>query len=109
MKRTLSFLASFKKNPLKMEHSISFMEKVFSKGHAEIAPVLKNEEECWYLPIFGVYNPKKPNQIRMVFDSSATFQGQSLNSILLSGPDLTIIVLLTACRLLVGPCKNSVR
>lgn len=29
MKRTLSFLASCKKNPLKMEHSISFMEKVF--------------------------------------------------------------------------------
>lgn len=67
MKRTLSFLASCKKNPLKMEHSISFMKKVFSKGHAEIAPVLKNEEECWYLPIFGVYNPKKPNQICMFF------------------------------------------
>lgn len=89
MKRTLSFLASCKKNPLKMEHSISFMEKVFSKGHAEVAPVLKNKEECWYIPIFGVYNPKKPNQISMVFDSSATFHGQSLNSILLSGPDLT--------------------
>lgn len=42
MKRTLSFLASCKKNPMKMEHSISFMEKVFSKGHAEIAQVLKN-------------------------------------------------------------------
>lgn len=63
-----------------MEHSISFMEKVFSKGHAEIAPVLKNEEECWYLPIFGVYNPKKPNQIRMVFDSSATFHGWDLTN-----------------------------
>lgn len=72
-----------------MEHSISFMEKVFSIGHAEIAPVLKNEEECWYLPIFGVYNPKKPNQIRMFFYSSAKYHGQSLNSILLSGPDLT--------------------
>lgn len=89
MKRTLSFLASCKKNPLKMEHSISFMEKVFSKGHTEITPVLKNEQECWYLPIFGVYNPKKPNQIRMVFYSSATFHRQSLNSILFSGPDLT--------------------
>lgn len=89
IKRNLSFLASCKKNPLKMEHSISFMEKVLSKGHAEIAPVLMNEEECWYLHIFGVYNPKKPNQIRVVFDSSATFHGQSLNSILLSGPDQT--------------------
>lgn len=89
MKRTLSFLASCKKNPLKMEHSFSFIEKAFSKGIAEIATVLKNEKACWYLPIFGVYNPIKPNQIRMVFYSSATFHGQSLNSILLSGPDLT--------------------
>ena len=40
------------------------------------------------MPIFGVYHPKKPNQIRMVFDSSASFQGVSLNSVLLGGPDL---------------------
>lgn len=72
-----------------MEHAIAFMDKVLSKGHAEIAPVLQDEEECWFLPIFDVYHPKKPNQIRMVFDSSATYQGRSLNSVLLSGPDLT--------------------
>lgn len=71
-----------------MEHAISFMDKVFSKGHAEIAPELQDGEECLFLPIFGVYNPKEPNQIRMVFDSSATFQKHSLNSVL-SGPDLT--------------------
>ncbi|XP_062600197.1 uncharacterized protein LOC134261817 [Saccostrea cucullata] len=89
MKRTLSFLASCKRNKLKMEHAISFMNKVFSKGHAEKAPELKDGEECWFLPIFGVYHAKKQNQIRMVFDSSAVFQGHSLNSALLSGPDLT--------------------
>ncbi|XP_062579354.1 uncharacterized protein LOC134241304 [Saccostrea cucullata] len=72
-----------------MEHAISFMDKVFSKGHAEKAPALKDGEECWFLPIFGVYHAKKQNQILMVFDSSAVFQGHSLNSALLSGPDLT--------------------
>lgn len=39
----------------------------------------------WYLPIFGVYHPKKPNQIWVVFDSS---EGVALNDVLLTGPDL---------------------
>ena len=37
---------------------------------------------------FGVYHPKKPTQIRVVFDSSAEYEGVSLNGELLSGPDL---------------------
>lgn len=49
--------------------------------HAEVASALRDSEECWYLPVFGVYHPKKKDQIRAVFDSS-------LNSVLLSGPDL---------------------
>jgi hypothetical protein len=32
---------------------------------------------------------RKPDQIREVFDSSAIFEGVSLNSLLMSGPDLT--------------------
>ena len=38
---------------------------------------------------FGVYHPKKPTQIRGVFDSSAQFKGVSLNKVLMSGTDLT--------------------
>ena len=45
------------------------------------------------MPIFGVYNPQKQCQVRAVFDSLATFQGVSLNSVLLSGPDLTNSIL----------------
>ena len=61
----------------------------FFKGRAETEPTLQEREECWFLPIFGVHSPKNPNQILMVFDSSATFQNHSLNSALLSCPDLT--------------------
>lgn len=40
------------------------------------------------MPIFGVYHPKKPKQIRVVFDSSAQHHNISLNNVLLTGPDL---------------------
>jgi hypothetical protein len=64
------------------------MDKVLKSGAAEIAPK-DIPGVCWYLPLFGVYHPRKPDQIRGVFDSSAIFEGVSLNSLLMSGPDLT--------------------
>ncbi|XP_074634093.1 uncharacterized protein LOC141892648 [Acropora palmata] len=69
------------------------MEKILSKGHASPVPPdeLKPKErpgELWYLPHFGVYHPKKPTQIRVVFDSSTEFEGVSLNKELLRGPDM---------------------
>ena len=35
-----------------------------------------------------MHHPKKPDQIRVVFDCSAVFEDQSLNKLLLQGPDL---------------------
>lgn len=64
------------------EHYVDFMEKIFSKGHAEPAPPLSPDQECWYLPSFGVYHPQKPCKIRVVFDNV------SLNDVLLKGTDL---------------------
>ncbi len=64
------------------------MQKVIEDKQAELAPPLQSGEECWYLPIFGVYHPHKPDKIRVVFDSSAQFGEVSLNDVLLSGPDL---------------------
>lgn len=62
-----------------------FMDQILK---AKIAPLLKHEDECWYLPLFCVYRPRKPDKIRVVFDSSIEFKGNSLNKPLLSGPDL---------------------
>ena len=89
LKRAKSLHISLQKNPVKRDHFVTFMKKILDSGHAEVAPPLRIGEEHWYLPLFGVYHPKKPGQIRGVFDSSAQFDGVSLNKVLLSGPDLT--------------------
>ena len=99
------------------EEYFTFMGKVIERGHAVPVPPEElyevqtnlpetsacnglaapdqrkqggsnNDGRVWYLPHFGVYHPKKPDQIRVVFDSSAEFQGVSLNKELLPGPDL---------------------
>nr|XP_024655484.1 uncharacterized protein LOC101465727 [Maylandia zebra] len=87
LNRLMSLLRTFEKKKEMKEHFITFMDKIFQNKHAEIAPTLKEDEECWYLPLFGVYHPRKPMQIRVVFDSSAKYEGVSLNDVLLTGPD----------------------
>ena len=81
--------SSLHKNAAKCEHFVNFMGKVIKNGHAEVAPPLKKDQECWFLPVFGVYHPQKPGEIRCVFDSSAQCDGLSLNNVLLQGPDMT--------------------
>ena len=51
-----------------------------------------------YVPHTGVYHPKKPDKIRVVFDCSAKYGGVSLNDHLLQGPDLTNGLLGVLCR-----------
>ena len=76
----------FVKDSKYKEDYIKFMNEVFSRGDAEEAPVLaQNDRVKWYIPHHGVYHPKK-NKIRVVFDCSARFKGTSLNDHLLSGP-----------------------
>ncbi|XP_034076932.1 uncharacterized protein LOC117549272 [Gymnodraco acuticeps] len=86
--RLISLRRTLEKRPQMKTHFLEFIEKLFKNEHAEVAPPLQEGQEVWYLPSFGVYHPKKPEQIRVVFDSSAAYQGVSLNNVLLRGPDL---------------------
>jgi len=52
----------------------------------------------YYIPHHGVYHPKKPDKLRVVFDCSARYHGCSLNDYLLSGPDLTNDLSGVLCR-----------
>ena len=91
--RLNGLLHTLKRKPQMQKDYLKFMEKILSKGHASPIPqeevTSKSQTgKVWYLPHFGVYHPKKPTQIRVVFDSSAEFEGVSLNKELLSGPDM---------------------
>lgn len=69
----------------------SQMKDYLQKGYARILSsdeVSAYEGQCWYLPVFIVRNPNKPEKLRLVWDAAATVQNVSLNSVLLKGPDL---------------------
>ena len=69
---------------------------MLAKGYAEKAP--QTNKETWYLPHHGVYYPRRPSKIRVVFDCSTEYEGQSLNKHLLQGPDLTNTLQGALCR-----------
>ncbi len=98
LKRLTSLRKTLDKK-IEIKHQfIEFMQKKNDNDHAEHAPPIDNEEEYWYLPMFGVYHPQKTDQISVVFDSSAEFEGMSLNKVLLSGPDLNNTLLCVLMR-----------
>lgn len=72
-------------------HYFAFIRDIIDKGHAERVPVqtITASDHVWYIPHHGVYHPKKREKIRVVFDCSAKYNGESLNDHLLQGPDLT--------------------
>ena len=79
------------------------MNGLLKNGYAEKVTEKKSsvdqgEEHVWYIPHHGVYNPMKPNKIRVVFDCSAEYNGDSLNKHLLQGPDLTNSLFGILCR-----------
>ncbi len=98
--RLLSLKRKFKRDPNYQREYAEFLGDVIQKGYAEIVPpaqVNRTDGKVWYIPHQGVYHPKKKT-IRVVFDCGASFQGTSLNSELLQGPNLTntLIVVLAS-------------
>ena len=78
---------------------VHFMDDILEKGDAEkVPPSDCTNESVWYIPHHGVYHPKKPDKIRVVFDCSAKYKGVSLNDDLLTGPDLTNSLAGVLCR-----------
>ena len=74
-----------------------FINKKYIKKLSEEELDLPHEK-VWYLPIFPVKNPNKPNTFRLVWDAAAKVQGVSLNSMLLKGDDQLASLLGTLLR-----------
>ena len=82
------------------QHYSQFMKELLKNNHAEIVPKdeMNSDRGCvWYIPHHSVYHPQKPDKIRIVFDCSAQFQGESLIAHL-QGPDLTNKLIGVLCR-----------
>ena len=64
----------------------------FSKGYiveVDKSDCFKTDQPReWYLPHHPVVHPHKPGKVRRVLNGAAKFHGHSLNSALLTGPDL---------------------
>ena len=82
-------LRSFKRNAQLERDYFVFMGKILEPGHAAQVPpdelkTANGSRQVWYRPHFAVYHLRKPNQVPVVFDSSAEFHGVSLNKELLN-------------------------
>lgn len=96
--RLVSLQRSLEQRPEMKADFVEFMEKMFKKAHAEVAQPMQPGQECWYLPLFGMYHPRKPEKIHVVFDSSTSYERVSLNDVFLTGPDLNNSLLYVLMR-----------
>ncbi|KAJ8398398.1 hypothetical protein AAFF_G00426530 [Aldrovandia affinis] len=93
----------FKKDSAYAAEYKAFMDNVLAKGYAERVPqeqLCRNDGHVWHIPHHGVYHKRK-NKLRVVFDCSSSYRGQSLNAELLQGPDLAsslLGILLRFCQ-----------
>lgn len=86
-----------------MEKQIAdYLEKGYIREVTQ-QEINENRARVWYLPIFVALNPNKPGKIRMVWDAAAKVKEISLNSMLLSGPDLTAPLLQVVFQSREGP------
>ncbi len=78
----------FSKDERYKEDYVKYMYDIIKRGDVEEVQDDGIPGEKWYLPHHGIYHPKKPEKLRVVFDCSAKHKGTSLNEHLLSGPDM---------------------
>lgn len=91
VKRLLNIESKMRSNPSFAELYEKNITNYIKKGFAvKLTPEEAAIEtpRTWYLPHFGVENINKPGKLRLVFDAAATVRGRSLNTELLTGPDV---------------------
>ncbi|XP_075163137.1 uncharacterized protein LOC142235765 [Haematobia irritans] len=66
---------------------VETLRNYLAKGFISKIDSTEKIQRVWYLPIFPVFNKNKPGKCRIVWDAAAKFNGVSLNSMLLKGPD----------------------
>ena len=101
MHRVMKLKAKFLRDRKYHQEYKDFMKDLIDKGYAETVPtkdLQRADGQVWYIPHHGVYHPKKPEKIRVVYDCSASYRGHSLNGHLLQGPDLTNNLVGVLCR-----------
>ena len=90
VKRWNQLNARFKKNPKFFADYQTFMKDIILQCAEQVTVdrLKVQDDKVNYVPHTGVCHPKKPGQIRVVFDCSAQFNGVILNDYLLQGPDV---------------------
>lgn len=81
-----------------LKHYKTFMTEILDRGDAEQVTMEGASGNTWYIPHHGVYHPRKPGKLRVVFDCSARYKDASLNEHLLTGPDLRNALTGVLCR-----------
>ena len=86
----------FSRDRLYHDQYSKFIKDLIDKGHAKRLTTedMGENKHVWYLPHHGVYHPRK----RVVFDGSARYMSQSLNELLLQGPDFINSLCGVLCR-----------
>ncbi|XP_063969426.1 uncharacterized protein LOC135157513 [Lytechinus pictus] len=99
LKRWNQLSGRLRRNPKFGRDYREFMDDVI-QNYAERVPAdrLSLQDRVNYIPHTGVYHPRKPDKIRVVFDCSAPYQGVSLNDVLLQGPNTMNSLLGVLCR-----------
>ena len=76
-------------DPMLHQKYTESVQDYIAKGYAKkVNDADTNSKHVWYLPHHPVINVNKPGKVRVVFDCAATYNGISLNSQLLQGPNL---------------------
>ncbi|XP_033103148.1 uncharacterized protein LOC117105953 [Anneissia japonica] len=98
LKRLHQLGRRFKKNEKFKRDYCAFMDDVLVECAEPVPKCNAEEGKINYVPHTGIYHPRKPDKICVVFDCSARANGISLNDCLLQGPDLTNDLLGVLCR-----------